>query len=79
MQAESCYHLAQGYHAGWNYEEAFRYYYQTTHLVLEKFVLPLFDLEYLQLERCSKFLTSHILYAEQAHQVEPAYANSILI
>ncbi|CAF3697016.1 unnamed protein product [Rotaria sp. Silwood1] len=23
--------------------------------------------------------TSHILYAEQAHQVEPAYANSILI
>ncbi|CAF3852262.1 unnamed protein product [Rotaria sp. Silwood1] len=24
-------------------------------------------------------MTSHILYAEQAHQVEPAYANSILI
>ncbi|CAF5020175.1 unnamed protein product [Rotaria sp. Silwood1] len=44
MQAESCYHLAQGYHAEWNYEEAFRYYYQTTHLALEKFVLPLFDL-----------------------------------
>ncbi|CAF1421362.1 unnamed protein product [Rotaria sp. Silwood1] len=45
MQAESCYHLAQDYHAEWNYEEAFRYYYQTTHLALEKFVLPLFDLE----------------------------------
>ncbi|CAF5147318.1 unnamed protein product, partial [Rotaria sp. Silwood1] len=42
---ESCYHLAQDYHAEWNYEEAFCYYYQTTHLALKKFVLPLFDLE----------------------------------
>ncbi|CAF5132109.1 unnamed protein product, partial [Rotaria sp. Silwood1] len=24
-------------------------------------------------------MTSHILYAEQAYQVEPAYANSIFI
>ncbi|CAF5064645.1 unnamed protein product [Rotaria sp. Silwood1] len=45
IQAESCYHLAQDYHAEWNYEEAFCYYYQTTHLALKKFVLPLFDLE----------------------------------
>jgi hypothetical protein len=44
MRAESCYHLARAFHAERDYEEAFRYYYQATHLAPEKFVLPLFNL-----------------------------------
>ncbi|CAF5060724.1 unnamed protein product [Rotaria sp. Silwood1] len=43
MQAESCYHLAEGYHAEWNYEEAFRYYYQPTHLALKTFTSDCFE------------------------------------
>ena len=41
MRAESCYHLGRAYHAERDYEEAFRYYYQATHLAPEKFVLPI--------------------------------------
>ncbi|CAF1180570.1 unnamed protein product [Rotaria sordida] len=51
MRAESCYHLARAYHAERDYEEAFRYYYQATHLAPEKFVLPLFGLGQMYLQR----------------------------
>jgi RNA polymerase-associated protein CTR9 len=51
MQAESCYHLFQAYHAERDYEEAFRYYYQATDLAPEKFVLPLFGLGQMYLQR----------------------------
>lgn len=51
MRAESCYHLARAYHAERDYEGAFRYYYQATHLAPEKFVLPLFGLGQMYLQR----------------------------
>ncbi|UJR10596.1 hypothetical protein I4U23_014793 [Adineta vaga] len=51
MRAESCYHLARAHHAERDYEEAFRYYYQATHLAPEKFVLPLFGLGQMYLQR----------------------------
>jgi RNA polymerase-associated protein CTR9 len=51
MRAESCYHLARAFHAERDYEEAFRYYYQATHLAPEKFVLPLFGLGQMYLQR----------------------------
>ena len=51
MRSESCYHLARAYHAERDYEEAFRYYYQATHLAPEKFVLPQFGLGQMYLQR----------------------------
>ena len=51
MRAESCYHLARAFHAERGYDEAFRYYYQATHLAPEKFVLPLFGLGQMYLQR----------------------------
>lgn len=51
MRAESCYHLARAFHAEQDYEEAFRYYYQAAHLAPEKFVLPLFGLGQMYLQR----------------------------
>ncbi|CAF3640485.1 unnamed protein product [Rotaria socialis] len=35
VRAEGCYHLARAYHVERDYEEAFRYYYQATHLAAE--------------------------------------------
>lgn len=54
MRAESCYHLARAYHAERDYDEAFRYYYQASHLASEKFVLPLFGLGQTYLQRGDK-------------------------
>lgn len=54
MRAESCYHLARAYHAERDFEEAFRYYYQASHLAPEKFVLPLFGLGQMYLQREDK-------------------------
>ncbi|CAM4986824.1 unnamed protein product [Rotaria socialis] len=51
VRAEGCYHLARAYHVERDYEEAFRYYYQATHLAAEKFVLPLFGLGQMYLQR----------------------------
>ncbi|CAF0835802.1 unnamed protein product [Didymodactylos carnosus] len=51
MRSESCYHLARAHHAERDYEEAFRYYYQATHLAPEKFVLPHFGLGQMYLAR----------------------------
>lgn len=59
MRAESCYQMGRAHHAEQDYGEAFRYYYQATHLAPEKFVLPLFGLGQMYLQREETKNVSH--------------------
>lgn len=44
MRAESCYQLARSFHAQCDYDQAFQYYYQSTQIASQNFVLPHYGL-----------------------------------
>lgn len=44
MRAESCYQLARSFHAQRDFDQAFQYYYQSTQIAHQNFVLPHYGL-----------------------------------
>lgn len=51
MRAESCYQLARSFHAQCDYDQAFQYYYQSTQIAPQNFVLPHYGLGQMYIHR----------------------------